>query len=170
VPPDTLRITAVFWIGGAPCDEVIAVDAGVETTNHQPKPALVVTEVGRIDLRKIRPIIASLGENVAECRAQEIIPSAAKRGDTSMSEKPDFEHGIYRVDHTLRVGMVQHTCQSDLIFIMGNPFVVLEWGGPSGSQKPKLTLPLDAKFLSPPSPEGYYVYSGPTLVDPRSVQ
>ena len=86
-----------------------------------------------------------------------------------MNDKPDLEHGIYRVSHILHVGAVQHVCESDLVFMEGNPFVVLEWGDRLGSQYPMLKLPLDEAFLSPPDTQGYCVYSGPALLDPRPV-
>jgi hypothetical protein len=84
-----------------------------------------------------------------------------------MSNKPDLARGIYRVTHTLRVGPKEFVCVSDLIVIDGKPFVVLEWEDKSG--RPQLTLPLDGALLSPPSSDGYCVYSGPALIDPRRV-
>ena len=86
-----------------------------------------------------------------------------------MSNKPDLARGIYRVTHTLRVGAKQFVCVSDLIVMGGEPFVVLEWEDRQGSQYPAIKLPLDAALLSEPSPQGYFVYSGPALVDPRHV-
>jgi hypothetical protein len=86
-----------------------------------------------------------------------------------MNDKPDPEHGIYRVTHGLRVGDAQHTCESDLVFMSGKPFVVLEWEDRLGSQYPMIKLPLDEKLLHAESPQGYFVYSGPALVDPRPV-
>jgi hypothetical protein len=86
-----------------------------------------------------------------------------------MSDKPDLAHGIYRVSHPLRVGTKEFVCESDLIFMSGKPFVVLEWEGRSGSQQPKLKLPLNDEFLSEAGRDGYFVYSGPALVDPRPV-
>lgn len=86
-----------------------------------------------------------------------------------MSDKPDLAHGIYRVTHLLQAGTKQGVAVSDLIFISGQPFAVLEWGGKPESQYPDLKIPLDPKSLSPTGKEGYFVYSGPALVDPRPI-
>jgi hypothetical protein len=84
-------------------------------------------------------------------------------------EKPNLEVGIYRVSHTLRMGNAQFVCESDLVFLDGQPFVVLEWGGPRENQYPSVKLPLDPAYLETTGREGYLNYSG-QLEDPRSVQ
>jgi hypothetical protein len=82
--------------------------------------------------------------------------------------KPDLARGIYRVTHTMLVGSARLICESDLIFLEGRPFVVLEWAGPSENQYPGLTLPLDPAGLGGSTQDGRFVYNGrPELVDPR---
>lgn len=86
-------------------------------------------------------------------------------------DKPDLEHGIYRVAHTLTVGGANLICESDLIFLDGQPFVVLDWANTPGSQEqyPAVKLSVDQALLEPGAADGYLVYSG-QLVDPRKVQ
>jgi len=87
-----------------------------------------------------------------------------------MRDKPDLEKGIYRVTHTLVIGKSRLNCESDLIFLNNQPFVVLEWAGPQESQHPDVKLPLDLALLeAEPARHGYLLYSG-ELVDPRTVQ
>jgi hypothetical protein len=169
MPSDALRISAIGRIGNAPRNELFAGDARVETADHEPKPSVVVAEVLRIGLAQIGSVVVGLGKNVAEGGAHDTVPLAINTGVTWMNDKPDPEHGIYRVTHGLRVGDAQHTCESDLVFMSGKPFVVLEWEDRLGSQYPMIKLPLDEKLLHAESPQGYFVYSGPALVDPRPV-
>jgi hypothetical protein len=84
-----------------------------------------------------------------------------------MNSKPDLEHGIYRVTHCLVRGNVRSICESDMIVIDDQPFVVLEWAGPEGNQYPSVKVLLDfGRLQGPPTPEGYVVYDG-DVVDPR---
>lgn len=85
-------------------------------------------------------------------------------------DKPDFEHGVYRVSHTLKVGDVWHNCESDLIFLDDQPFVVLEWAGPPGNLYPDVKLALDPSLLEVTTPLGYFCYTGQNLLDPRQIQ
>ena len=81
--------------------------------------------------------------------------------------EPDFTHGVYRVMHFLLLNGVRYTCESDLIFIDDNPFVVLEWAGPQENQHPDLKLALDPAHLEERQGQpGYFLYNG-DLVDPR---
>jgi hypothetical protein len=66
-----------------------------------------------------------------------------------MLTKPLPEKGISRVTHNLRVGKANFICESDLIFLDGQPFVVLDWEGPPENQHPAPTLPLDPAQLEP---------------------
>lgn len=84
-------------------------------------------------------------------------------------KKPDLKHGIYRVSHTLMVGRAWFTCESDLVFSNGSPYVVLEWAGPPDNLYPGVKLPLDPSLLVATS-DGYFSYSGQNLEDPRKVQ
>lgn len=85
----------------------------------------------------------------------------------AVRDKPDLEHGIYRVLHTLVVGGLRMKCESDLIFQNDQPFVVLEWGGQLERQYPAVKLELNPTLLERnPSMAGYFLYSG-QLVDPR---
>ena len=81
--------------------------------------------------------------------------------------KPDLEHGIYRVTHSFLVGDRRFIGESDLIFLDGHPFVVLEWARPTENQHPDLTIALNPASLDEaPGPNGYFVYNG-DVVDPR---
>jgi hypothetical protein len=87
-----------------------------------------------------------------------------------MSDKPDHEHGIYRVLHTIKVGGNWLTGISDLIFLEGDPYIVLEWGGTPENQRPEVTQKLDPARLSKDlSGSADFLYDGP-VEDPRSVQ
>ena len=82
------------------------------------------------------------------------------------SKKPDFEKGVYPIAFSLDVGGYYMLCESDLIFLEGLPFVVLEWGEPP-ENPPRLSLPLDpAQLEESHGMPGYFQYSG-RLVDPR---
>jgi hypothetical protein len=84
--------------------------------------------------------------------------------------KPNLELGIYRVTHTIVVGEVRYTVENDFISRDGELILVLEWGGPTTSPFPLVTLELDPEQLTEcPGMAGYYTYSG-QLVDPRKVQ
>ena len=75
-----------------------------------------------------------------------------------MSDKPDLEHGVYRVMHSLVRGGVRYICESDLIFKDGRPFVVLEWAGSPGTLYPDRALALDpARLREGSGPRGYFV-------------
>ena len=84
-----------------------------------------------------------------------------------MEAKPDLEHGIYRVRHTLVLPSgACMSCESDFISRDGQLLLVLDWSG----DQPAVTLPLDETLLKPDARgEGYYEYSG-QLVDPRTMQ
>ncbi len=85
-----------------------------------------------------------------------------------MSSEPDLENGVYRVTHVLQTGAAYLTCENDLIFIDGQPFVVLEWTQPEGRHPPTVTAPLDPAHLQElPGPPGRFLYDLP-VVDPRT--
>jgi hypothetical protein len=84
-----------------------------------------------------------------------------------MNEKPDLERGIYRLSHSLIVDGQRFIVETDFIHQDGEFLLVLEWGGPSTSQFPSVTLKLDAARLTETTGRpGYFVYDG-DLVDPR---
>jgi len=85
-----------------------------------------------------------------------------------MTDKPDFEHGVYRVMHKVKMGDVEIITESDLIFLKGEPFVVLEWGGSPTNQFPSVKLQLDPSRLLPEGRPGYFLYDG-LVEDPRTV-
>jgi hypothetical protein len=83
-------------------------------------------------------------------------------------DKPDLEHGIYRVLHSIIIGNVRHMVENDFIFQDDRLLLVLEWGGLKENQHPALTLPLDPAYLEErPGMPGYFLYNG-QLIDPRS--
>jgi hypothetical protein len=83
-------------------------------------------------------------------------------------DKPDLEHGVYRVTHNIIVGSKRLIAESDLIFVDGHPFVVLEWAGSRENQHPGLTVALDpAQLEERPGPPGYFLCNG-DVVDPRT--
>jgi hypothetical protein len=85
------------------------------------------------------------------------------------SNDSDPEHGIYRVQHIVRVGDAWHICISDLIFDGGVPVAVLDWGGAPDRQYPLVTQRLDPQRLSElPSEATDFLYDGP-IEDPRKV-
>lgn len=85
-----------------------------------------------------------------------------------MTRQPDLVLGIYCVTHQIMVGAARMIAESDFIFDNGTPTLVLDWETrPKGDQWPKLTLPLNPKLLKPAGKNGYFVYDGDELVDPR---
>jgi len=85
-----------------------------------------------------------------------------------MNTEPDLEHGVYRVTHILSTGTGWLTCVSDLIFIDGQPVLVLEWTPPENIHPPTVTVPLElARLTELSGPPGYYLYDG-EVVDPRT--
>ena len=87
-----------------------------------------------------------------------------------MNNKPDLEHGVYRVTHLLLLNGSRYVCESDLIFLEAQPFVVLEWGGPPGHLYPDVKVAIDLSRLGDgPGGEGYFVYDG-DVADPRKLQ
>jgi hypothetical protein len=77
------------------------------------------------------------------------------------------ELGIYRVAHTIIKDGVRFTAESDLIFLEGEPHIVLEWGGPPDKQFPLVFEKLDPQRLQEPSnPMQPFSYYG-DIVDPR---
>lgn len=82
--------------------------------------------------------------------------------------EPDLEHGVYRVTHVLRLGGAWMTVVNDLIFVDGQPLVVLEWTPPENNHPPTVTVPLElARLTELPGPPGHYLYDG-EVVDPRT--
>ena len=58
-------------------------------------------------------------------------------------------------------------CISDLVFIEGVPFIVLEWSALDGKEIPLVTVELDPKLLQVgPSAGAESLYDG-QIVDPR---
>lgn len=59
----------------------------------------------------------------------------------------DPEHGIYRVQYIGKLGDSWMACISDLIFLDGEPHVVLDWAGPPDRQHPLVMQKLDPQRL-----------------------
>lgn len=85
-----------------------------------------------------------------------------------MGDKPNLELGIYRVAYITLIGEWKMICQSDLIFVDDQPYIVLEWAGPPENQSPYLKIAISPTLLHPPTMDGYTVYDG-EVADPRKI-
>ena len=85
---------------------------------------------------------------------------------STSSERRGLPRFSSRVIHRHRIGSHGFRRVSDLIFVKGVPYAVLEWINLSGIRTP-IYLPLDAaKLRSKIRPKNTYYYDG-TTIDPR---
>jgi hypothetical protein len=85
---------------------------------------------------------------------------------TSPDERRTLPRGKSRVIHRHRIGTHRFRRVSELVFVRGRPFAVLEWINMTGVRTP-LYLPLDAGKLRPTrGVKNTFSYDG-TTTDPR---
>ena len=81
-------------------------------------------------------------------------------------ERRAFPRGSRRVVHRHRIGRYRFRRVSELVFVRGKPFAVLEWVDLSGDRTP-LYLPLDpGKLHARGTPRNLFYYDE-TTTDPR---
>ena len=82
------------------------------------------------------------------------------------SERRNLPRVSSRVIHRHRIGSHRFRRVSDLVFVRGKPFAVLEWINSTGVRTP-IYLPLDPEKLRPRTrPKNTFYYDG-TTTDPR---
>lgn len=73
------------------------------------------------------------------------------------------------VRHLLISKHGQFHCDSDLIFVEGVPFIVIEWSEMAGQEIPLVTVELDpARLVKLGWPTAEYLYQGGPIEDPRT--